>query len=74
MELQSVNRGASLALINSNGGTIAYMKPQIECFEKNYKLIVIDCRGRGNSEFGKDRLTTTVAIFFNEPFIGKVVR
>jgi pimeloyl-ACP methyl ester carboxylesterase len=49
--------GAPLLLIHGNGGNIAYMKPQIEYFSKNYKVIVMDCRGRGNSELGKDSLT-----------------
>ena len=49
--------GAPLVLIHGNGGDIAYMKPQIEYFDKKYKVIVMDCRGRGNSELGKDSLT-----------------
>jgi len=49
--------GAPLLLIHGNGGNIAYMKPQIEYFSKNYKVIVMDCRGRGKSELGKDSLT-----------------
>jgi pimeloyl-ACP methyl ester carboxylesterase len=49
--------GAPLVLIHGNGGNIAYMKPQIEYFCKNYKVIVMDCRGRGKSELGKDSLT-----------------
>jgi pimeloyl-ACP methyl ester carboxylesterase len=49
--------GAPLVLIHGNGGNIAYMKPQIEYFDKKYKVIVMDCRGRGNSELGNDSLT-----------------
>jgi len=49
--------GAPLILIHGNGGNIAYMKPQIEYFSKSYKVIVMDCRGRGKSELGKDSLT-----------------
>jgi pimeloyl-ACP methyl ester carboxylesterase len=49
--------GAPLVLIHGNGGNIAYMKPQVEYFERKYKVIVMDCRGRGNSELGKDSLT-----------------
>jgi pimeloyl-ACP methyl ester carboxylesterase len=49
--------GAPLVLIHGNGGNIAYMKPQIEYFAKKYKVIVMDCRGRGKSELGKDSLT-----------------
>jgi pimeloyl-ACP methyl ester carboxylesterase len=50
-------KGDPLVLIHGNGGNIAYMKPQIEYFDKQYKVIVMDCRGRGNSELGNDSLT-----------------
>lgn len=50
-------QGKPLVLIHGNGGNIAYMKPQIEYFAKKYKVIVMDCRGRGKSELGKDSLT-----------------
>jgi pimeloyl-ACP methyl ester carboxylesterase len=50
-------KGAPLVLIHGNGGSIAYMAPQIEYFAKEYKVIVMDCRGRGKSELGKDSLT-----------------
>ncbi|CAM4339186.1 alpha/beta hydrolase [Cytophagaceae bacterium 50C-KIRBA] len=50
-------QGTPLVLIHGNGGNIAYMKPQIEFFAKKYKVIVMDCRGRGKSELGKDSLT-----------------
>jgi pimeloyl-ACP methyl ester carboxylesterase len=33
------------------------MKPQIEYFKEKYKVIVMDCRGRGKSELGSDSLT-----------------
>lgn len=49
--------GAPLVLIHGNGGNIGYMKPQIEYFSRNYKVIVMDCRGRGKSDLGKDSLT-----------------
>ena len=52
-------KGEPLVLIHGNGGNIAYMKPQIEYFAKKYKVIVLDCRGRGKSELGKDSLTYT---------------
>ncbi|MDI6804592.1 MAG: alpha/beta hydrolase [Bacteroidota bacterium] len=55
--IEIYGEGAPLVLIHGNGGNIAYMKPQIECFAKKYKVIVMDCRGRGKSELGKDSLT-----------------
>ncbi|MDQ3016336.1 MAG: alpha/beta hydrolase, partial [Bacteroidota bacterium] len=50
-------KGEPLVLIHGNGGNIEYMKPQIEFFAKTYKVIVMDCRGRGKSELGHDSLT-----------------
>lgn len=50
-------QGTPLVLIHGNGGDISYMEPQIEFFAKKYKVIVMDCRGRGKSELGKDSLT-----------------
>lgn len=52
-------QGEPLVLIHGNGGNIAYMEPQIDFFSKNYKVIVVDCRGRGKSELGNDSLTYT---------------
>lgn len=49
--------GDPLVLLHGNGGNIAYMTPQIEYFRKHYKVIALDCRGRGKSELGKDSLT-----------------
>jgi pimeloyl-ACP methyl ester carboxylesterase len=50
-------QGTPLVLIHGNGGNISSMRPQIEFFAKKYKVIVMDCRGRGKSELGKDSLT-----------------
>lgn len=50
-------QGEPLVLIHGNGGNIAFMKSQIEFFSRNYKVIVMDCRGRGKSELGNDSLT-----------------
>jgi pimeloyl-ACP methyl ester carboxylesterase len=49
--------GEPLVLIHGNGGNISYLKPQIEFFSKKYKVVVMDCRGRGKSELGNDSLT-----------------
>ena len=54
---ETYGEGDPLVLIHGNGGDIAYMKPQIEFFARKYKVIVMDCRGRGKSELGKDSLT-----------------
>jgi pimeloyl-ACP methyl ester carboxylesterase len=49
--------GSPLVLIHGNGGSIGGGKFQIEYFSKKYKVIALDCRGRGKSELGKDSLT-----------------
>ena len=50
-------QGEPLLLIHGNGGNIAFMKSQIEYFSGKYQAVVMDCRGRGKSELGKDSLT-----------------
>lgn len=50
-------KGKPLLLIHGNGTGIKGWKPQIEYFSKKYKVIAVDCRGRGKSELGKDSLT-----------------
>jgi pimeloyl-ACP methyl ester carboxylesterase len=54
---ETYGHGEPLLLIHGNGGNIAYMKPQIEYFARDYLVIVMDCRGRGRSELGPDSLT-----------------
>jgi pimeloyl-ACP methyl ester carboxylesterase len=49
--------GDPIILLHGNGGNIAAMKHQIEYFSKHYKVITMDCRGRGKSEMGSDTLT-----------------
>jgi pimeloyl-ACP methyl ester carboxylesterase len=49
--------GVPLVVLHGNGGNIAFMTPQIEYFAKKYRVIAMDCRGRGKSELGNDSLT-----------------
>lgn len=49
--------GFPLVLLHGNGGSIEAMKYQIEYFSQNHRVIVMDCRGRGKSQLGKDSLT-----------------
>jgi pimeloyl-ACP methyl ester carboxylesterase len=50
-------RGEPLLMLHGNGGSIAHFKNQIPYFAKNYRVIVMDNRGQGKSESGKDKLT-----------------
>ncbi len=61
-------------LIHGNGGSIAYMQPQIEYFAEKYQVVVMDCRGRGKSEPGGDMFYQTVANYFDEPYRGEELR
>jgi pimeloyl-ACP methyl ester carboxylesterase len=54
---EAYGNGEPLLLLHGNGGNIAGMKHQIEYFSKHYRVIAMDCRGRGKSELGKDSLT-----------------
>jgi pimeloyl-ACP methyl ester carboxylesterase len=49
--------GEPLILLHGNGGNIEGMKYQIEYFSRKYKVVVLDCRGRGKSELGAESLT-----------------
>lgn len=49
--------GEPLLLVHGNGGNIELMKYQIEYFSKQYRVIAMDCRGRGKSELGKETLS-----------------
>ena len=50
-------QGDPLIILHGNGGNIAAMEHQIEYFAANYKVIVMDCRGRGKSDLGSKTLT-----------------
>ena len=49
--------GEPLLLIHGNSTGIKGWAKQIEYFSKKYQVIAVDCRGRGQSELGKDSLT-----------------
>jgi pimeloyl-ACP methyl ester carboxylesterase len=54
---ETYGTGSPLILIHGNGGNIKGMQYQIEYFSRYYRVIAMDCRGRGKSELGKDSLT-----------------
>ena len=57
MYYEVYGEGEPLILIHGNKTGIKGWKSQIESFKKSFKVIAIDCRGRGKSELGKDSLT-----------------
>ena len=48
--------GPVLMLLHGNGESIKYFEPQIEFFKKEYRVLAIDSRGHGESEFGSGEL------------------
>lgn len=54
---EEYGEGEPLIILHGNGGNIEAMKHQIAYFSKKYKVVALDCRGRGKSELGKDPLT-----------------
>lgn len=57
MYYEIYGQGPPMLMIHGNGGYIATMGHQIECFSPKYQVIVADSRGHGNSEMGSDVLT-----------------
>lgn len=54
---ETYGEGQPLLLIHGNKTGISGWKPQIEFFAKYFKVIALDCRGRGKSELGNDTLS-----------------
>ena len=45
--------GTPLLMIHGNGGSFACFENQVKVFSKHFKVILVDCRGRGNSSYQK---------------------
>lgn len=45
--------GEPLLMIHGNGGSFACFENQVPEFSKHFKVILVDCRGRGNSTYKK---------------------
>lgn len=54
---ESYGTGQPMIIIPGNNGTIESMKHQIDYFSTKYTVFIMDSRGRGQSEMGKDSLT-----------------
>ena len=46
-------KGTPLVMIHGNGGSFACFENQVTEFSKHFKVILVDCRGRGNSSYQK---------------------
>jgi pimeloyl-ACP methyl ester carboxylesterase len=46
-------KGEPILMIHGNGGSFACFENQVTEFSKHFKVIVVDCRGRGNSSYKK---------------------
>jgi len=44
-------KGEPLLMIHGNGGSFACFENQLTEFSKHFKVILVDCRGRGNSSY-----------------------
>lgn len=49
--------GPDLLMMHGNSGSIADLTPQIRHFASTYRVVAVDNRGHGKSEFGKEPLT-----------------
>jgi pimeloyl-ACP methyl ester carboxylesterase len=46
-------KGEPILMIHGNGGSFSCFENQVAEFSKRFKVIVVDCRGRGNSSYQK---------------------
>jgi pimeloyl-ACP methyl ester carboxylesterase len=65
--------GEPLLLLHGNGQSIYAFKEQVDEYAKHYKVIIVDCRGRGNSTYQHDvELTFDVEIEDLKQFLDKI--
>jgi pimeloyl-ACP methyl ester carboxylesterase len=65
--------GEPLLLLHGNGQSIDAFNNQVEEYAKHYKVIIVDCRGRGNSTYQNDvELTFDVEIEDLKQFLDKL--
>ena len=57
LHYETYGHGTPLLMIHGNGGNISHLGYQIEAFASEYRVIVADSRGHGQSEMGPGRLT-----------------
>lgn len=50
---QIYGEGEPLLMIHGNGGSFECFTNQVDEFSKHFKVVLVDCRGRGNSSYQK---------------------
>ncbi len=66
-------KGKPLLMLHGNGQSISAFMNQVDEFSKNYKVILVDCRGRGNSTFDYEtELTYTLEASDIKLFLDKI--
>ncbi len=66
-------QGEPLLMLHGNGQSISAFMNQVDEFSKYYKVILVDCRGRGNSTFDyKTELTYTLEANDIKLFLDKI--
>ncbi len=70
---ETYGEGEPLLLLHGNGQSINAFSKQVEEYAKHYKVILVDCRGRGNSGYQDDvELTFDVEIEDLKQFLEKI--
>ncbi|MCK8522968.1 alpha/beta hydrolase [Aquimarina sp. D1M17] len=70
---ETYGEGQPLLLLHGNGQSISAFINQVEEFSKLYKVILVDCRGRGNSSFDYEtELTYTLEAKDIKLFLDKI--
>jgi pimeloyl-ACP methyl ester carboxylesterase len=70
---ETYGEGEPLLLLHGNGQSINAFMNQVEEFAKHYKVIIVDCRGRGNSTYQNDvELTFDLEIEDLKQFLDKL--
>jgi pimeloyl-ACP methyl ester carboxylesterase len=70
---ETYGEGEPLLLLHGNGQSINAFKEQVGEYAKHYKVIIVDCRGRGNSTYQDDvELTFDVEIEDIKQFLDKI--
>lgn len=78
MYYETYGEGEPLLMLHGNGQSISAFMNQVDEFSKKYKVIIVDCRERGNSTYDKTKeLTFDIQVedlkqFLNQQNIKKV--